>query len=174
MRIPQILAVAIASYCASAAHVEKTVYKCSGPNGSTVFSPTPCGKNAKEVDVSKSSSLSAPQSNDAIRDIGDTVADTNCRDDARKLYVEPDTSVIARAEQDIRELQSQQWYSAGNPAQAQQMASDNGSRTIGLRNVIATEQARVDAQRTESRKRVDEALRRCEEQKRAREEARGK
>jgi hypothetical protein len=174
MRIPQILAFAVALTCASVAHAEKTIYKCAGPNGSTVFSPTPCGKNAKEVDVSKTSSLSAAPSNDAIRDISDTVADTNCRDDARKLYVEPDTSVIARAEHDIRELQSQQWYSAGNPGQAQQMASDNGTRTIGLRNVIATEQARADAQRAESRKRMDEALKRCEEQKSAREEARVK
>ncbi len=160
--------------CCVAAHAEKAVYKCAGPNGSTVFSPAPCGKDAKEVDVSKSSSLSASSSNDALRDISDSVADTRCRDDAQKLYVEPDTSAIVRAEKDIRELQSQQWYSDTNPAQAQQMASDNGTRTIGLRNVIATEQARVDAQRAESRKRVDEALRRCEEQKRAREDARTK
>jgi hypothetical protein len=151
---------------------EKAIYKCSGPNGSTVFSPTPCGKNAKEVDVSKSSSLSAAPSNDAIRDIRDNVSDIRCRDDAQKLYVEPDTSAIVRAQADIRAAEHRYWV--GDSAQAQQMASDDATRVIGLRNVIATEQARVDAQRAESRKRVDDALRRCEEQKRARDDARQK
>jgi hypothetical protein len=162
------------SVFACTAHAEKAIYKCSGPGGSTVFSPTPCGKGAKEIDVSKSSSLSAPASNDAIRDISDSVADTNCRDDARKLYVEPDSSAITRAESDIREIQGHRWVAGNNPAQAQQMASDDGTRIIGLRNVIATERARVDAQRTESRKRVDEALAHCDDQKHAREVERTK
>ena len=171
MRWPSLLFVSI--FCLTA-HAEKSIYKCPGPNESTIFSPTPCGKNAKEVNVSKATSLSTPPSNDAIRDISDNVSDIHCRDDARKLYIEPDTSAIVRAEAAIRDTQHRAWYSESNPAQAQQMASDDATRVVSWRNVIATEQARVDTQRAESRKRVDEALTRCEDDKRRRDDQRGK
>lgn len=167
-----LLAGCVLVFCNSA-YAEKTIYKCAGPNG-TVFSPAPCGKDAKMVAAPTTTSDAAPASSDAIRDISDSVADANCRDDARKLYIDPDTSAIVRAQNDISEAQHRAWYSGGNPAQAQQMASDDATRVVGLRNVIATEQARVDTQRTESRKRVDEALVRCEDQKRARDQARSK
>jgi hypothetical protein len=172
--------------CVSAHAGEQAVYKCKQNNGSVVFSPQPCGKNAQPMKVEVTPRAAPAATNEAvappakpnvsenaaIRDISDGVADTNCRDDANRLYVEPDTSAIAKAEADIRELQSHRWVAANNPAQAQQMASDDGTRIIGLRNVIATERARADAQRAESRKRVDEALKRCDDQKRAREGAR--
>src|SRR5262245_11771127 len=111
-----------------AAHAEKTVYKCSGPNGSTVFSPSPCGKNAKEVDVSKSPSSPTAPPNDAIRDISDNVADIRCRDDAQRLYVEPDISAIAQAKTQLSEIQGRSWYSEGNPAAAQLMANEDATR----------------------------------------------
>jgi hypothetical protein len=160
--------------CAHGLWAESTIYKCTKADGSTVFSPTACGKEAKEIGIPKSSSSSAPPSRDAIRDISDSVADSRCRDDAQRLYVEPDTSVIARAESDIREIQGHRWVAGNNPAQAQQMASDDGTRMIGLRNVIATEQARVDAQRSESRKRVDAAMATCAEEKLRRDEQHSK
>jgi hypothetical protein len=154
------------------AQAESTIYKCAKADGSTVFSPTPCGKGAKEIGVPKSSNLSAPSSNDAIRDISDSVSDSRCRDDAQRLYVDPDMSEILRAQGQIREIQNRSWYSRGNPAAAQLMANEDATRVVALRNLIATEQARVDVQRAESRKRVDEALVRCDDQKRRRDEAR--
>jgi hypothetical protein len=157
---------------AATAEAESAIYKCVKADGSTVFSPSPCGKGAKEIGVPKAPNASpSPQANDAIRDISDAVAATHCREDAEKLYVEPDTSAIARAEADIRAAEHRYWV--GDTAQAQQMASDDATRVIGLRNVIATERARVDAQRTDSRKRVDAALAVCAEQKRQRDQHRG-
>jgi hypothetical protein len=153
-------------------YAETSIYKCSKPDGSVVFSPTPCGKGAREVGVPKPSSVSQAPAADAVRDISDTVADTRCREDAAKLYVAPDTSAITRAEADIRAAEQRYWV--GNTAQAQQMASDDATRVVGLRNLIATERVRVDSQRAESQKRVDAALAQCTEQKRRRSELRGK
>jgi hypothetical protein len=175
MRIPQVLGVGIAVFlalCVVHADAESTIFKCTKADGSSVFSPTPCGKDAKEIGVPKSSSLSVSPSNDAVRDISNSVSDSRCRDDAQRLNVEPDTSAIARAEADIRATEHRYWV--GDSAQAQQMASDDATRVVGLRNVIATERARVDVQRAESRKRVDEALAKCEDQKRRRDESQGR
>ena len=166
------IALALLVALSEIAHAESTIYKCMKADGSTVFSPTPCGKDAKEIGVPKSSDPAAVPANDAIRDISDSVSDSRCRNDAQKLYVEPDTSAIARAEADIRATQNRYWV--GNTAQAQQMASDDATRVVGLRNVIATERTRVEAQRAESRKRMDEALARCDEQKQHRDETRAR
>jgi hypothetical protein len=38
---------------ASAAHAATSIYKCMKSDGSTVFSPAPCGANAKTVDTSR-------------------------------------------------------------------------------------------------------------------------
>jgi uncharacterized protein DUF4124 len=171
MRFRKQLLFAAAIFASSNAIAEKAIYKCQGTNG-TVFSPTPCGNGAKAV-AAPTTASDTPAPNDAIQDISDGVADSRCRDDARKQYVEPDTSAIARAERDLSEIQGRSWYSANNPAQAQLMASQDATRVVALRNLIATESARADAVRAESRKRVDEALAQCEEQKRARDAARG-
>jgi Domain of unknown function (DUF4124) len=37
-----------------------TVYKCTGPEGSTVFSETPCGKDAQELELGPTESLPQP------------------------------------------------------------------------------------------------------------------
>jgi hypothetical protein len=175
MRIPHILQLCVAlslGLCAVRAHSESTIFKCTKADGSTVFSPTPCGKGAQEIGVPKSTIPAASPSSNAIREISNSVSDSHCREDAQKLYVEPDTSAITRAEADIRATEHRYWI--GDTVQAQRMASDDATRVVGLRNVIATERTHVDAQRAESRKRVDEALARCEDQKRRRDEHREK
>jgi hypothetical protein len=161
---------ALFALCAHGLWAESTIYKCAKADGSTVFSPTPCGKDAKEIGVPKASDVASQPSNNAIRDISDSVADIHCRDTARSLYVDPDTSAISRAKSEIAEIQSHAWVSANNPAAAQLMANEDATRVVGLRNLIATEQARVDGQRADSRKRADEALAKCAEEKRRRDE----
>lgn len=37
--------------CPLLVHSAPAIYKCAGADGGTVFSPQPCGKNAKEVDT---------------------------------------------------------------------------------------------------------------------------
>lgn len=42
----------LAALLAGSAHAAPAVYRCAGPNGTVVFSQTPCGKDAKQVDTS--------------------------------------------------------------------------------------------------------------------------
>lgn len=44
-------AIATLTGCPIFVHAAPAVYKCAGADGSAVFSPQPCGKNAKEVDT---------------------------------------------------------------------------------------------------------------------------
>lgn len=154
------------------AHAEREIFKCTKPDGSTVFSPTPCSKSATAIQVPRSDKAAAPQ-NDAIRDISDSVADSHCRDDAHKLYIEPDTSAIVRADREMREIQGRTWV-GGSAANRQLMAANDETHIASLRGLIATEQARAEAVRKESRARVDAALLQCDKLKSEREAAKGK
>lgn len=159
------LAIPVSGYAA------QQVYKCTTANG-VVFSPRPCGPAAKVVETipSASQSPSAPQ-NDAVRAISDSVADTRCRDDARALYREPDMRSIAQAQREMDEISRRKWYGY-DARQVQIMEAQDQTRLVTLRGLIATEQARADAVRAESRKRVDAAMEKCEVAKRERETAR--
>lgn len=152
-------------------YAAQQVYKCTTANG-VVFSPRPCGPAAKLVGEipSASQSPAAPQ-NDAVREISDSVADTRCRDDARALYREPDMRSIAQAQREMDEISRRTWYGY-DARQVQIMVAQDQTRLVTLRGLIATEQARADAVRAESRKRVDAAMEKCEVAKRERENAR--
>jgi hypothetical protein len=152
---------------------EQQVFKCTKADGSVIFSPQPCGANAKEQHVgvtprAGSADANAPIENDAVRDISNSVADSRCRDDAHKLYVEPDTSALARAQSELKQVEGRRWV-GGSAANRQMAALNDETHAASLRSLIATEGARIDAARAESRKRVDEALRTCDEQKQQRE-----
>jgi hypothetical protein len=166
---------------------EQKVYKCVGPNDSVVFSPQPCGASAQEVNVdvtphavssSTPDTLTASkraQQNDAdasLRAMSDSVADAQCERDARKLYIEPDTSEIANLQMQIAGLESSQYMSNTSQgmtvtAQSQLMQQSDRARAASLRAVVATKQMQNETVRTESRKLMQEALLRCDQQKRA-------
>src|ERR1700739_2104804 len=71
----------------SAAYAERKVYKCTDGNGTVVFSSQPCGADAKEIAVDPGSSkvpatTTSGSPDHALRDIGDSVADSTCRREA--------------------------------------------------------------------------------------------
>lgn len=181
---------AVAAFATSIANGAPSIYKCKDANGGTVFLPTPCGKGVQEVQLhsgnreaatgqaSKDANESpaadkqpAPVKVDAIRDISDGVADSHCRDDARKLYIEPDTSSLAHAQAELQALQGRSWV-GGSASSRQILDETDQTHMASLRGLIATEQARADATRADSQKRVDGALSQCNDRKRELEESR--
>lgn len=173
------IAVALLAAPVAALAGEQKVFKCVSPNGSVTFSPQPCGSNAREVKVgvtprgqtSSDRAVAKTTQYNAVQAISDSVANSRCRDDARKLYQEPDVSTILRAETEIREIQGRAWY--GDSALALQLASEDATRVVALRNLISSERARVDEARAESQRRMDAALARCDELKQQRENGGG-
>lgn len=148
---------------------ETQIYKCTKADGSVVFAPKPCGANAKEIEVR--GGASAPP-NDAIRDISDGVEDSRCRDRARALYNAGDTTAIMRAQAELKAVENRAWIGQ-NEAQIQLLVQQDGTRAASLRALIASEQARLDSTRSESQRRVDDALSKCDDLARERREARG-
>lgn len=183
MRLWIVFAVSV-SFATAASGAEQAVYKCVKADGSVVFSPQACGKGAQEVKMrtgiraangeqsspsaAGSSAGSAPAASaktDAVRDISDGIDDSHCRDDARKLYVEPNTSSIARAKAELHALERRSWV--GGAASTRQILDETDqTHMASLRGLIATEESRADATRADSQKRVDEALTKCDVRKR--------
>jgi len=161
------------------------VFRCKDANGGTVFSPTPCGKDSREVTLrvgnqgaSTPPTSAAPESKpqtpakvDAIRDISDGVTDSHCRDDARNLYVSPNTSSLERAQAELRALERRSWV-GGSAANRQILAETDETHAASLRGLIATEQQNAAATRADSQRRVDEAIAKCDARKREVEESR--
>lgn len=163
------LMVAAFACAAGKALAATAIYKCTKPDGSVVFAPTSCGSNAKTI-VAPSPPLSAgmegappavvPQ-DAAIRAIHDSVEDSHCRDDAHALYREPDHSALNQAQAEIGALEKRIW-AGRNAAAVQILAGQDQTRIAALRGIVATEQARIDAGRTESRRIVAEAIAKCD------------
>ena len=161
------------------------VFKCKEANGGTVFSPTPCGKDAKEVTLRAGNqgaptlSTSAvheakpptPVKVDAVRDISDVVADTHCREDAHTLWVEPNTSSLVHAQEELSALERRQW-SGGSNANRQILEENDQTHMASLRSLIATEKQNASATRADSQRRVDDAIAKCDVRKREVEESR--
>ena len=171
MRIPQILAGALAMTCAMCiAHAEKTVFKCAGPNGATVFSPTPCGKDAKEVDVSKSSSLGAPVTNDAIQGISRSVADIRCRDDAFRSTQGSANDEIRPLQAERDRLQRDADLLTANSGLAADQVSDEVRRGSYVQQITAID-ARIEQKRSAGQDAYRKAMSNCEEKRDAAETA---
>ncbi len=156
------------------------VFKCKDANGGVIFSPAPCGKGAQEVKLPGSKNDAPaerapndgraspaavyqlpPAKVDAIRDISDGMDDKHCRDDARNLYVSPNTVSLERAQRELRALEGRSW-TGGSAANRQILAETDEAHMASLRGLIATEQQSADSVRAESQRRVDDALAKCD------------
>jgi len=170
MRIPTLAALSSITACALAitAHAETAVYKCAKPDGIVVFTPTPCGANAKTVVAPRqpgTAVIAAPKPaapNAAIQAIHDGVEDAHCRDEAHALYREPDRSALTRAQDEINTLEKRTW-TGRNAAAIQILVEQDRTRIASLRGIVATEQMRIDTARTEAQHRVDDAIAKCDE-----------
>jgi len=154
-------AIALLAY-ATPASAGQAIYRCTGSGGAVVFSPTPCGADAKQISAATPNApIAAPAENAAIKAISAGREDAHCRDAARALYIEPDKSALERAERDAHQIQSRVW-SGRNQYQVQMLAAQDRQALIGLQSIIAAEQGRLESARAASRQRVDLALAECD------------
>jgi hypothetical protein len=172
MRIIPILLFAC-FFAASAAHAEKKIYKCAKADGSSVFSPYPCGAGAEEMKVETTAAPSAPVAANlpapvpapaitpvAPPPIVDT-EDIKCEENAERLKVYPERANLDM----LLKRQAEQMRAYANDA------SEGTKVLIGnMDATIAAEQTRID----EGRQRVDraytKAIDKCQARKAAREQ----
>lgn len=131
----------------SATSAAPAIYKCS-KDGGVIFSPTPCGANAKQVDTSRalmhgtSPNLQGVSDNAALSRI-----DGDCQN--REFAIETRyRGAYADASAEESRLQHEMAYSTNNFAGA---TRDNGIRA----QLAAIEQRRSDTARSERQERTD-------------------
>ena len=162
------LIILLACWCA-AAHAERKVYKCSKADGSSVFSPYPCGTGAQEVKVDTSATPAPPpaatqqanpvQSAAPAESPVEDADDLQCRSDAQRLKVYPAEANLGLLQE--RQTELLRSYSAN--------ASDAIEIQIGnLDAKIAAEQARLNEERQHADRAYAEAIARCDARKTAR------
>jgi hypothetical protein len=169
---------------AASAHAEKKVYSCKDAAGNAIFSPNPCGTDAKElnVDAGRAPAVAAPavdgkgapQSpphSDALQDISDSVADSNCRSDAKRAAFYFDDSQIKELERRRHNLEVDASYANNNLPGA---VYESGIRKqIGDIDVsIAQERARITQANTAADATYRATLAECDKRKAEREKAR--
>jgi len=153
-----------------AAHAEKKVYKCANADGSSVFSPDPCGAGAQELKIDASASPSPlPVSAPPPSPVGtqppssapapptivtvSSAEDAKCRQDAERLKTNP-----AQANLDMllqRQAELVRSYSAN--------ASDAVKVQIGnLDATIEAEQARLTEASQNGDRAYARAIAKCE------------
>ena len=153
----------------------QTIYKCTGSNGSVIYSQNPCGKDARIVMQANPASAKSPDDDDSgsppptrkpdpnIQAISNSVDDTNCRRDAQRLNVVPSTEKIEQANRQIVELNSRVYV---NGYTVDQQGADE---IESLKQAISSEQERNEALAVQSKKRMDDALAECDRKKSERE-----
>ena len=165
------------------AKAERKIYSCKDANGNAVFSPEPCGKDAKEVPydagqraapAGQQGAISAPtpgKPSDAIQDIADSVADSDCRRRAQQNAVYPTDVQIRELERRKSNIEQQGTYARNNLAGAQYLTGIR--EQLGQMDVaIAQERTRISAEagRVDAQYRAE--LRDCDDKREKREAAR--
>ena len=161
-------------FTAVAAHAEKKVYKCTNADGSTVFSPYPCGTGAQEMKVDTSAPPSpAPMPADAPvpgaappATAGTTTPaaptvdaeDEKCRQNAERLKVYPAQGNLDMLMQ--RQTELMRSYAA-TAAEATKVQIGN------LDGEIAAEQARLNDGRQRADRAYADAIAKCDARKAA-------
>jgi len=151
-----------------AAHAEKKVYKCTNADGSSVFSPDPCGAGAQELKIDTSAAPAPLPASVAPPSAADTpppapepttivpvssAEDTKCRQDAERLRTIP-----AQANLDMllqRQGELVRSYSA-NASEAVKVQIGNLDATI------EAEQARQEEARKNGERAYARAIAKCD------------
>lgn len=167
--------IAFAVLMISAAHAEPVVFKCKDKAGGVIFSPQPCGKDAKTVDTSRAL-LTGTSPN--IQGVSDRAAmsriDGDCSGRERAINDQADSEVKA-ADSEIANLGRGEAQPMNGYASA---TSDNSLRTRILaakyRKGIATQVQQkklADLRKTCDTQREEERKAEQERDERAREDA---
>jgi hypothetical protein len=136
-----------------------SVFKCAGPNGSVVFSQTPCGKDARQVDTSRA--LRAGTSPN-VQGVSDYAAlgriDSDCRLESEQMarwYA----AEIASVDSEIARVKASMRYSSNNLAGA--------TRDNGLQTQLASLTERISAVQAMERSDTADLRQRCDERRAA-------
>jgi hypothetical protein len=161
MRVGFLIAIASLAFGTGTAVAAGTIFKCRDANGGTIFSPTPCGKDAKEIRADGPSSLKsdAHPTNDAIQGISDSVADIHCRDDA---YAS--TSKLAEADirtLELRKQELQQWADSLQTGMTKNDASAEVRRSSYVQEIIAIDQ-RIESKRQSAETAYRQGISNCD------------
>jgi hypothetical protein len=148
MKAPCLLFFGIVSVAVCGALDAQTVYKCLAPNGVTVFSTEPCGKNAKKQ---RYQTLSADEEADRKR--------MSCLSAANDLRTKPDSANIdsARAEMDALSKSSH----LGTPAENEAWTRNAQARMDNLRAQVRAAEAQNALQSAELATQQKKALADC-------------
>jgi hypothetical protein len=169
-------------FVSTVALAEKRIYACKDLAGNAVFSSQPCGPDARELHVDAGHAVSSapvdgtsPQPSaaggappadkppsDAIQDISDSVADSNCRNDARRAGQPP-------SQAHLQELEAQRQALIKNLAGAQP-SSDSEGQSRGLDFQIEEERNRLAQQTQKVQQDLRDALAECDRRKAEREQ----
>ena len=142
----------------AAAHAQK-VYKCVDANGTTVFSPTPCGPAAKEIDTTAAAHQGG-ESSDAVRDIS---LGSQCKNRADAVYAQFG-GPLAAVQREINDERDSMRYSRNNLAGAtrdnaisRRIAALEGRKTTLMDEqnaaLVAADQACAADQEAEAKRR---------------------
>jgi hypothetical protein len=144
---------------AGAAHAERSVYKCTKPDGSVVFAAAPCGKDAKEVDTSGALRHGTAPNLQGVSDRAAMAAiDGDCQ--RRSLAIEDRyRSEIDGASREMDQLRREMNYSNNNFAGA--------TRSNGIREQITADEDRRAASQRSEREEQAALAKECDEERRA-------
>ena len=148
-------AIAITLFMPIAAPAAQTVYKCK-QGDITVFSPQPCGKDAKEVDTS-AALRTGTADNKALEQISASVKDSNCRRDAARYTVGAADDRIVAMQRERRALEVELSKANNNLAGA--------TYESGIRTQIAQLQATMSKERSDANSAYRAALAECDKQR---------
>jgi len=158
-------------FAVSAAHAEKKIYKCTNADGTSVFSPYPCGAGAQEMKVETSApstpvttELPAPAPASATTPDSPPppevdVDDLKCQLDAQPLKAYP-----ARANLDMllqRQAELMRTYTGGSSEAVKVLIGNMDA-------AIAAEQNRIDEGTRSADRAYTNAIDKCQARKAAR------
>lgn len=129
------------------------VYKCTRADGSTEYAQTPCGANAKEVEVRAGPTASTDDGSDRNRQAiaqsnalsSAAVAERNCVQRAEGDILGPSNRRAAEYQQQINALNAQLAGAGTNLAGATSQAGIR-SQITGLQQSMAADRSSADAQ----------------------------
>lgn len=154
MRYLMALALALSGSLALAA--PPSVYKCTGKQGTVVFSQTPCSPNAQQVDTS-SALRTGSGGEEALQAISAGVADSNCRKDAERTTLSASQGRIDALAAEKADLERRTRRANNNLAGA--------TYESGLRQQIAGIETSIQQERNSAQAAYRAALAACDERR---------
>lgn len=137
------------------------VYKCTNPDGSVIYSQTPCSSDPSKVQTLDTAPALRTGSGGYQAEISAGVADSDCRDQAYKS-THADAAQIAESKRHVSDYQQRRQLMT-QPGYADPGAPDNAKALADLDAAIAAEHQYQDKITAGNEAAYQDALRRCDE-----------